>query len=129
MVEHTVHHDSDSQLVRLFHKSGKVFIVTKPLVHSLIILGVIPMGGGLKQRSDIDCCCLNVRKVRQPFLQLREAVYNTFFSIHPGGARHPDRVHMVKYCLFIPFCHVSFPPFPALPDAAGPDKPCRNAIP
>ena len=54
MVKYAVHHNADPGLMALTDKGLKLFIGSQPPVHLPEISGVITVGGGFKQRADVE---------------------------------------------------------------------------
>ena len=55
MVEYSVYDHLDSGFMAELCEVPEVLIGAKPAVHKLIISGIVAMGGGLKERSDVKC--------------------------------------------------------------------------
>ena len=53
MVKDSIYHNPDTGLMTQCDKLDKVFVVPQPAIGQTIIPGVITMGRGFKQRSDI----------------------------------------------------------------------------
>ena len=54
VVEYAVHHHLDPAPVTEGYKFFKVAVVAQTPVHQLVIPGVVPVAGGLEQRSYVD---------------------------------------------------------------------------
>ena len=55
VVEYSVYDHLDSGFMAELCEVPEVLIGAKPAVHKLIISGIVAMGGGLKERSDVKC--------------------------------------------------------------------------
>ena len=53
-VEHSVHHNLNACFVAELCEMTEAFIGAKTAVYETVVTGVVSMGGGLKERSDVD---------------------------------------------------------------------------
>ena len=103
MVKHAVHNDPDAAFMALLHKMTEVLIVSQPAVYPFIILCAIPVGGGLKQRSDVHSGKPVFPHMRDPRIQLLQPVNLSFLLMSLRRPQKPQRVNMIKNGFLIPF--------------------------
>ena len=105
MVEHTVHHHMDTGFVAFFNKIFEILVVTQTAVHFLIILRVIAVGGGFKERADIDGRHAQVLHMVDPGKKPIHPVLDLCSLIFLRCAQKAQRINMIKNCLVIPMSH------------------------
>ena len=106
MIEHAVHNDLYTQFMGTGNEFPEIFVVSKPPVHCPVIPGIVSMGGGLEQRSDINRSKSQIRRMLQPFGQNIKPMGHFLLFISCGRAAKSDWVNMIKFRCLIPWCHL-----------------------
>ena len=88
-----------------FNKIFEILVVTQTAVHFLIILRVIAVGGGFKERADIDGRHAQVLHMVDPGKKLLHPVLDLCSLIFLRCAQKAQRINMIKNCLVIPMSH------------------------
>ena len=81
VVKYAVHYHTDSILMAEIHKMPEVLIISKPAVYQPVISGIIAVAGRFKQRADINGSHSILLHMRDPGIQILEAVNCLLFRI------------------------------------------------
>ena len=102
VVKYSVYDYPDACLMAESREMAEAFVCAEPAVCKPVIPGVVAMGGGLKERSDVKGGAACGFHVGNPLVQFRKAVGCGVFGVDEWRPQHTQRVNVIKNCFVIP---------------------------